>query len=71
VLNALVRERDYWQIVDDAQPVSLQLSTVTAIVAAFLHLRRGWGAAPAVLAISVLVMLAGHLLVRFAAGGKG
>ena len=49
VLNESVRERSYWQVVHDAQAVSLQVSIVTATVELFLILQTRTSVVPDVL----------------------
>jgi hypothetical protein len=70
VLNATVRSRNYWQVVSDAQAVSLQVSIVLASIEVFLFLHYQWGSPKGVLALTISVILAGQLLVRWAAGAS-
>lgn len=68
VLNATVRQRSYWQVVRDAQAVSLQLSVVLSCVEVFFYLLNDWASPSAVLAATLFIIVAGQVLIRLVAG---
>ena len=65
-----MRPRSYWQVVQDAQAVSLQVSIVAATVEVFLLLQRSAASIRAVLAVALGFVLAGQVLVRLLDGAS-
>lgn len=68
VLNADVRPRSYWQVVRDAQAVSLQFSIVTATVEVFLLLQSRATVVPNLLFYALATVAAGQVVLRTIAG---
>jgi Phosphatidylinositol N-acetylglucosaminyltransferase len=68
VLNADVRPRSFWQVVEDAQAVSLQVSVVVASAEIYLLLRSGRASTVAILWTVVALTTLGQVLIRQASG---
>jgi hypothetical protein len=69
VLNADVRPRSYWQVVSDAQAVSLQVSIIVATVEVFLMLQKSVPVTTILLAVLAIVGC-GQLLIWALSGVK-
>ena len=59
-----MRPRSYWQVVQDAQAVSLQVSIVAATVEVFMLLQRSSTSIASVLWSVLALVVAGQVLMR-------